>query len=206
VNQVDVRFEEKNEIDGSVLPLRTALEEVLCDNAFRQGLLNWARSRVGDHADAEDVLSVAMERAVRRERRGPAWDPKGDTTAGLHMVKFLKGALSNFRKQKDKCPVPTENVDPASEDTSPGERVARRLEANERRRLANELHAELVATGEDPVSVRVLEAIARGGTDSLVDIAARAGLTVEEVDASMRRMRRRSQATVSAIRQEARFQ
>jgi hypothetical protein len=119
----------------------------------------------------------------------------------------LKGALSSLRKQREKdLGAPTEDMEPfASEDTSPGDRVARRLEANERRRLANEMHAELVATGEDPVSVKVLVAISVGGTDSLVDIAARAGLTVEEVDASMRRMRRRGQATVSAIRQEVRF-
>jgi len=207
VNQIDVRIEKKSEVAERVLPQRTALEVVLCDNTFRQGLLAWARCRVGHPEDAEDVLSLAMERAMRRERRGPAWDPNGDTTAGLHMVKFLKGALSNLRKQREKdLGAPTEDMEPfASEDTSPGDRVARRLEANERRRLVNEMHAELVATGEDPVSVKVLVAISVGGTDSLVDIAARAGLTVEEVDASMRRMRRRGQATVSAIRQEARF-
>ncbi len=151
MNQVDVRFEKKNERDERALPQRTPLEVMLCDNTFRQGLIAWARCRVGHHEDAEDLVSLAMERAMRRERRGPAWDPKSHATAGLHMVKFLKGALANFRKQKEKCAVPTEDMEPfASEDTSPGERVARRLEANERRRLANELHAELVATGEDP--------------------------------------------------------
>ncbi len=180
---------------------------MLCNNVrFATASLRWARNRVGQHADAEDVLSVAIGRAMRRERVGPAWDPNGDTTAGLHMVKFLKGALSNFRKQKEKRPHLIEDMDPfASEDTSPGERVARRLEANERRRLANELHAELVVTGEDPISVRVLEAISRGGTDSLVDIAARAGLTTAEVDASMKRLSRRGKATLSAVRQQARF-
>jgi hypothetical protein len=124
------------------------------------------------------------------------------------MVKFLKGALANLNERKDTCPdVPTEDMGPfASEDTSPGDRVARRLEANERRRLANELHGDLLASGEDPIGVRVLEAISQGGTDCLVYIAARAGLTVAEVEACMKRLARRGQAKLSVVRQQARFQ
>ncbi len=209
MNQVDVPVakttEKANEKQG---PLRTPLALKLCEDKFRDGLLRWVRKRVDHHEDAEDVVSLAMVRALRRERRGPAWDPDSNTTAGLHMVKFLKSALAGHNQRKETCPdVPTEDMAAfASEDTSPGERVARRIEANERRQLANELHRELVASGDDPIGVRVLEAISEGGTDDLVFIASRADLTVAEVEASMKRLSRRGRAALSAVRQQARFQ
>ncbi len=188
-------------------PLRTPLVLALRDDAFREALLKWTRRRTGHDEDAEDVLGVAMERAIRRERRGAAWDPNGGTTAGLYMIRLITGALKDRHKRNKRRPVqPIEDIeDVASEDTSPGQRVANRLEADERRRLANALHSDLVASGQDPVAVEILESISCGVTTHSA-IAARTGRTLNEVIAGMKRLTRLGQATIHAFRQQARFQ
>jgi hypothetical protein len=188
-------------------PLRTPLVAVLRDDKFRNGLLKWTLRRVGHQEDAEDVLGAAMEAAVRHERRGIPWDPNGKVTAGLHMIRHVQHAISDRKKYRSRNRADlVEDIERApSEDTSPGDRVRNRLEANERRRLANELHRELVATGKDPVVVEILESISRGAA-SHGDIARQTRRPLGEVIAGIKRLTRYAKSSIDTFRQQARFQ
>jgi len=188
-------------------PLDTPLARQLVVAAFYNGLLKWTLKRVKHPEDAEDVLGVAIVRAIRRERHGVPWDPAGSMTAGLYMVRLLGDVLKNRKKylNRNRADATEDMTEFASEDTSPGERAVRRIECDERRRLAERLHAELAESGEDPVVVAVLESILAGVTKN-PDIEARTGLSTPEVLAAMARLRRYAQGTVEAFRQQARFQ
>jgi DNA-directed RNA polymerase specialized sigma24 family protein len=192
---------------GALPPLRTPLALALEDDDLYEGLQKFVRRRVAHPEDAEDVLGVAMERAMRRERYGEPWDPNGPLTAGLHMMKIIKGALANRQQSKQRHPLDAvEDIDVfASEDTSPAEVVAERLVTDECRRHANDLHRSLVATGEDPVVVAILESIADGVVEHS-EIAARIGCTYDEVRLGFRRLARHAQTTVNVFRQQSRFQ
>jgi hypothetical protein len=200
VNQVELPI-----VDRS--PLRTPLALMLGDRKFRAGLIDWIHRRIGHMEDSEDVLGLASERALRRERDGVPWNPDGKTTAGLHMIKFIKGALADRQKTMwRRRGSMVEDIDQfASEDTSPGDRAARRLEAGLRRRLANELHQDLVATGKDPVAAEILEAWAAGVIDHS-EIATRSRRPLAEIRAGLKRLERYAQATIETFRQQARFQ
>lgn len=158
-------------------PLRTPLVLALQDDKFREGLLKWTLQRTGGHhEDAEDVLGVAMERAIRRERHGEPWDPAGKTTAGLHMIQLLKSALANRAQNKDRQRIgPVQDIDVfPSRDVALAETIVERRESSERRRLASEIHRDLVASGKDPVVVDILESAAAGVVE-IPEIVARTG-------------------------------
>ena len=64
-------------------PPLTPLTLALRDAAFYQGLLDWTFARIGHMEDAEDVLGLAILRALRREAAGDGWVPDGKTTPGF---------------------------------------------------------------------------------------------------------------------------
>jgi DNA-directed RNA polymerase specialized sigma24 family protein len=183
------------------------LELALRDPKFYKGLLDWTFARIGHMEDAEDVLGLAVVRALRREASGDGWVPDGKTTAGLHMIRFLKGALSDRKKTAwHRRGSPVEDIDVfASEDTSPGERATRKIQGEEIRKRGNELHRELSATGRDPLAVGILEAWAVGVTEH-AEIAERVGGTIADVRAGLKRLARYAQASIDSHRQRARFQ
>jgi hypothetical protein len=189
-------------------PQRSPLELALEDNGFRDGLFQWTLQRTGGHHhDAQDVLSIAFERAIRRERHGEPWDPAGKITAGLHMIRILQGALANRAQNKDRQRVgPVQDIDVyPSRDVPLADTVVERFEASERRRLASELHRKLVASGKDPVAVDILES-AFAGVVELPEVVARTGRSRNEVRAGMKRLAGYAQATINTFRQQARFQ
>jgi hypothetical protein len=189
-------------------PLRTPLELALEDDEFRDGLFQWTLQRTGGHHhDAQDVLSVAFERAIRRERHGEPWDPAGKITAGLHMIQVLQGALANRAQNKDRQRVgPVQDIDVyPSRDVPLADTVVERREANDRRRLANEIHRKLVASGKDPVAVAILE-LGAVGIVEVPEIVARTGRSRDQVRAGMTRLTGYARATIDTFRQQARFQ
>ena len=123
------------------------------------------------------------------------------------MIRFLKGAMADRKKTAwHRRGAPVEDIDVfASEDTSPGERAARRSEGEEISKLANELHRELSATGKDPLAVGILEAWAAGVTEQ-AEIAARVGCPLADVKSGLKRLARYAQASLDSHRQRARFQ
>ncbi len=188
-------------------PLPTPLELALRDPSFYKGLLDWTFARIGHVEDAEDVLGLAIVRALRREASGDGWVPDGKTTAGLHMNRFLKGAMSDRKKTVwHRRGSPVEDIDVfASEDTSPGERAARKIQREEITKLGNDLHRQLSATGKDPLAVGILEAWAVGITEQ-AEVAARVGSTLADVKAGVKRLARYAQASMDSHCQRARFQ
>jgi hypothetical protein len=188
--------------------LNTPLVERLMDEAFIEPFLKWTAKRLDDNRiDAEDVVGAARLRAIQREARGDLWDPDGGVSAGLYFLKVIRGVLGDRLKMAERRPeVGLERPDwVRCNGPSPEEEVTERLEANDRRRLANELHGSLVSSGKDPIAVGILEAVAAGLTGH-PEMAVRMGCTVEEVRAGLKRLARYAQASVEAFRQQARFQ
>jgi hypothetical protein len=187
--------------------LSTPLVEKLMDAAFIEPFLKWTATRLDDDIEAEDVVSAARLRAIQREARGDQWDPDGGVSAGLYFLKVVKGILGDRLKMAERRPeVPLERPDWVQcSGPSPADEVIERLEANDRRRLANELHGSLVASGKDPIAAGILEAVA-AGLSGHPEMAAHIGCTVEQVRAGLKRLARYAQASVEAFRQQARFQ
>ncbi len=183
----------------------TPLVQQLMDQAFCADLQRWTMKRCVPPADAEDVVGSAVVSAVQREAKGPPWDPDRDGSARIFMLNIIRGELANRRRRNRRRPgVAPEEPKPervVSEDISPEEEVAERLDANERRRVANEIHADLVASGKDPKVAKVLEAVAAGKLGPS-GIAAHTGLTVDEVTLAMERLGRLAKARVNALREK----
>jgi DNA-directed RNA polymerase specialized sigma24 family protein len=185
----------------------TPLLQLLGDADFMEPFLGWALKRIENPQDAEDLVGEARLRALEREDAGDGWDPAGSVSAGLYFLKIIKCLYAN-KRQHDAYDYEEALEDPdivASEHVSPAEEVGERLEANERRRLANELHRALVESGKDPVVVAILEAAADGITGH-IEIAARSGHPIEAVRLGFRRLATYAQASIDAFRQQARFQ
>lgn len=188
-------------------PLRTPLVVMLKDDKFRTYLQKWTRRRTGHDEDAEDVLSVAVVRAIRRERSGEGWNPDGKITAAAHMLGFIKGALANRRQARNRQAIdPVEDIEAfAHGGISPADAVADRLETSLRCKLASEVHRELVQTGRDPIAVDILESVAAGVVE-YTDVARRIHRTPDEVRAGLKRLARYAQGALDAFRKQARFQ
>jgi DNA-directed RNA polymerase specialized sigma24 family protein len=171
------------------VPWPTPLVRKLMDPAFIGPFLAWSRRLFVNFADAEDVVATSRRRALAREARGDIWDPDGGIAAGRYFLRVVRGVLADRRKsvarRREDLIDDFDNF--RSPDTPPDVEVADRLDANQRRRMANWLYASLVASGRDPTSARILEAVSLGIT-AHDDIAAHAGCTVEEMRAGLKRL------------------
>jgi DNA-directed RNA polymerase specialized sigma24 family protein len=185
----------------------TPLMLLLADPAFVEPYLGWTLKRIESPEDAEDLVGAARLRAIEREASGDGWDPGGGVSAGLYFLKIIKCLYANRRQlaANDHEELLEDPDVVASETVSPADEVAERLEANQRRRLANELHRSLVDSGKDPVAVAILEAVADGVTGH-IEIAARTGYAIEAVRLGFKRLSVYGQASIDAFRQQARFQ
>ncbi len=195
------------ELRAEQVPWPTPLVRKLADPRFIGPFLNWTGRLFVNFADAEDVIGTARRRAIAREARGDLWHPAGGIPAGRYFLKVIRGVLSerrkSFARRREELFAHFENF--PSHDVPPDVEVADRLDANQRRRMANWLYASLVSSGKDPTSAQILEAWSLGITVH-DDVAAHAGCSVEEIRLGLKRLGRHAQATARVFREQVRFQ
>ncbi len=158
-------------------------------------LLFWLCGKRGVRgADAEDAVQRTFVLALQRERNGNGWEPRKEA-ATLYLGRILVDeVLRNRRrtmKRRREQELPEDGEGAARSELAVPDAHEAVAEQDARDRLAREVRATLAAQTNTGLTLRILDAL-RDGISGHENIAEHLGVTLSQVIAAFRRIKRRA--------------